>query len=394
MSVHIASKLNEWAGDGEDERSEFARELASAISTPGSHGVWGLLDIRREFETRAGAKASESPWLKVARVGLMAGYLAPIGFTWLELRQAVSAFARYAGSTPDSADVNLLSFWAGARNAYHGTTLQTTGLWIVIMVVLLIAGQVIVGIFDEFAAEDESLPNDLILQAQLHLARSRAMTPQEVTEAVSAAANQLESALGKVATVVETATNLVNVIAGASRTLDGSSEKMGDVADKLGDVLVPLADLSETLKDTNESMVQTGRAITSVKDQIDDAGKSLMVIARAGTDVTTAMGQINSQATSLLDEIRQTSRSISDAGALLNRANEGNSVVADQLAQLGVQLRSHEPHLLTMLKIAEDLKSTSIGIESSVQEVKRAVQDFASINNGIEAALRDLEQRS
>ena len=39
MSIQLANELKEWAGDRDDDRSVFAREVAAAILTPSSHGV-------------------------------------------------------------------------------------------------------------------------------------------------------------------------------------------------------------------------------------------------------------------------------------------------------------------------------------------------------------------
>lgn len=393
MSSEIAQGLKDWAGDDADERAEFARELARALEDNSKTGVWSLIDVRREFESRSGRHSGDSWGLRATRVILMAGYLGPIFFTWWELHSAVNAFARYAETSPGEPDLNLLSFWAGARNAYQGTHLQTTGLRIALFVLALIIGQVYVNIKEEFGSEHSDLPNELILRAQLQFASARAMTPQEVTEVVSAAATQLETALSKVAKTVETAATLVETIANASSTLDQSSEKMSRVAEKLGEILQPITDLSKTLADTNESLKATERSIAGTKDQIDDAGKSLMVIAQAGTDLTYAMEQIRTQASSLLKEIQSTTTAIRDAGTTIGKANESSSSVADQLSQLGVYLRAHEPHLLTMQKIVSDLKQTSEGIESSVHEVKQAVKDFTAINSGIQDALDQMNNQ-
>ena len=52
MSKEVIEQLTNWSESHHGERAAFAKVIASEMSTKSRKGTLGLVDIRREFESR------------------------------------------------------------------------------------------------------------------------------------------------------------------------------------------------------------------------------------------------------------------------------------------------------------------------------------------------------
>jgi ABC-type transporter Mla subunit MlaD len=407
--------LREWGTTHSSEQAKFALRVADALEDPRQGGPWSLLNLRQEFESRSGRGQSGRAQFQRYVVGavralLLAGYLLPVLVTWWHLRSAVDAFRSFERGLPEDVSVNLLTFWSGGYDgAYNGTDLVATGLQVVVPVGILLVLQLVVTVVDEFVSETEPLPHDLILEAQLAFARTRAMTPQEVTEAVSAAAEQLTVALTNVAEVVETATALVEVVGGASTQLKETSEKLERATSGLVAALTPLGELEVALRGTNESIDKSTGALENVRrsmepvltrfvesvlesaesmkegfGDVSGAGRQFKIDLKDAGDSFAGLARSLGNATGdMTRKIESASEAVVRASQATDRAAAGVDNAGRALGDLSQSLGVREPHLLVIKEVASELKAAVSGMREVVEEVKQAVEMHADINRRI-----------
>jgi len=402
MSADTAKKLKEWASGQKNERAEFALQLAAALEDPKQAGPWSLLDIRREFESRSGAPSGF--WFKLARATLpfvraflLAGYLVPVLLTWFDLRSVVSEFTAFeaANAAKGGPSVNLLTFWSGGYgNAYSGTQLTGTALTVFSIVLGLIIVQIFVSLGDDFSEREADLPHELILAAQVHFARTRAMTPQEVTEVVSAATKQLSVALENVSDVVQTATDLVRTIGEASGQLEGASTKLEELTQSLGNALKPLEDLGKSLEGTNISIKESTRALDSARVSvvnvtsgfkvIEETGKRFEVsVDTAGQGFSAAVQGMGRETTSLAQRIKDASDTVSLSADGLSRMISGIESAGRLLAEMSAGAGAREPHIIAMQKIMNDTRAIAESMVEAVGGMREVLEMNLRVNQGI-----------
>ena len=194
MDLAAIRKIETWASGKSGPRADFARQVAEMLKDERKRPTLSLLDIRREFESRP--NSSRSRWfsnlLSVSRAFLGGLYLAPVAFTWLELRNVLGEFAEDKSLREG---VSLISYWTGQAGDYTGNSLQTVGMWIAVFVAILLAAQILLDLPSDAEDEISAELNQAIFEVQFDLAQTRVLTPQEFTKTISAAANELELAL-------------------------------------------------------------------------------------------------------------------------------------------------------------------------------------------------------
>ena len=200
MSKEIIEQLTSWSESHHGERAAFAKVIASEMTSKSRKGTLGLVDVRREFESRTESRTFKNKLIQKSatffrdhkskiRAAVLAMYLLPIAFTWFELSQVIDAFIVYSNGLPPEKNANLISFWAGGNNVYSGMHLQVVGFRIFLFILFLFFSQLLIDWFNKEESEISPELNSLIFNVQLELAKSRSLTPQEFTEAISSAAD-------------------------------------------------------------------------------------------------------------------------------------------------------------------------------------------------------------
>lgn len=421
MAYNISQNLHEWAADRKGARFEFVRQLADAIDDPRQAGTWSLIDIRSEFAARNGSVASPV-WLGAARSALMPFYVVPILITWWHLRNAVSEFSRFSASLPGESEVSFLTFWSGGyANAPDITTLQATAGWVAVVVLVIFLLQFAVTLLEEFMSSPVEPPHDLLLAAQLQLASTRAMTPQEVTEVVSAAAMQLETALQSVQGAVESATNLVTIVGEASNALHKTSSAVEQTALRLEGALEPIGELRNSLADTSTSIVESSRALDAARSQMVEVSRAFAVIADATQNFRDSVGVVRAETERMASAVRNSGDALESVGsrlpqlvstaeriasAAIDSAGEtmkdslvaaaqnmresvaGAGEVARHLANLTSGVSQHGPIMKDMREITDRIEMSVNGIRNAVDEVKEAVEAFREVNSLVDEAIQ------
>jgi methyl-accepting chemotaxis protein len=401
MSKEIIDQLTSWAESHHGERAAFAKVLASEMTSKSRMGTLGLIDVRREFE----ARTETNLWIKnkkfqsilltlrrhlgKIRPVVLAMYLLPIAFTWFELSRVIDAFVGFSKNPSAEENANLISFWAGAyNNAYAGSHLQEVGVKIAVFIFILVALQLIIDSLTQEHSEISPELNSLIFNVQLELAKSRSLTPQEFTEAISSAAESLEIALTTITTVVEEASSMIGNISQATDGLTTASLTIQTVSGRLEGALAPIVNLESSLSNANSTIQSSTHAMAEMRNSMTAALSSLSAFSD-GTDIIGKTSvAVEAASTRLMVQVAAAGNALGATDDRLSRALISASEIADRLANVASSTETHEPHLATMARIAQSLSDTAHSIHITVQEVKAATSTFEQLNREIADALR------
>ena len=401
MSKEIIDQLTSWSESHHGERAAFAKLIANEMTSKSRKGALGLLDIRREFESR-----SETPtWIHNAKFQsalaflrrhsskvrpiVLAMYLLPIAITWLGLSHVMTAFADYSNSLSIEENANLISYWAGGyNNSYAGTKLQTIGIIVFAIIAVLGVSQLIIDALSQEHSEISPELNSLIFNVQLELAKSRSLTPQEFTEAISSAAESLEIALMTITSVVEEASSMIGNISKATDGLTTASLTIQTVSGRLESALAPIVNLESALSHANSTIQSSTQAMTEMRNSMTAANSSLTTFSDGTDKLGKTSLAVETAITRLMGQVISAGNALGATDDRLARALTSASEIADRLANVVSSTESHEPQLVTMNRIAQSLSDTAHSIHSSVQEVKAATALFEQLNREIADALR------
>jgi hypothetical protein len=401
MSKEIIDQLTSWSESHHGERAAFAKVIASEMTTKSRKGTLGLVDVRREFESRTETRVwiKNSKFQSVLRtirshVGkirpvVLAMYLLPIAFTWFELSRVIDSFAQFSNNPSADKNANLISYWAGGyNNAYSGTELQSVGVSIAVFIFILVALQLFIDSLSQEHSEISPELNTLIFNVQLELAKSRSLTPQEFTEAISSAAASLEIALTTITSVVEEASSMIGNISQATDGLTTASLTIQTVSGRLESALAPIVNLESSLSNANSTIQSSTQAMAEMRNSMTAALSSLSAFSD-GTDIIGKTSvAVEAASTRLMAQVAAAGNALGATDDRLSRALISASEIADRLANVASSTETHEPHLVTMTRIAQSLSDTAHMIHTSVQEVKAATSLFEELNREIANALR------
>jgi hypothetical protein len=385
MTLDIIKQLTEWSDTHQGERADFAKSLAEEMSSDNKKGALSLIDVRREFESRSEKRGFVAA--DFLRALISALYLAPIAFTWWELRQVITQFNSYSNSPGADKSSTLISYWAGG-NGYAGHSLQTVGLCISVFVLALLIAQFAIDFFALDEPEFDPVLNNLIFKVQLELAKTRALTPQEFTETISDAAESLEIALKTITSVVEEASSMIGNIAKATEGLSSASNTIQVVSTRLESALAPIVNLESALNSANSTIQSSTKSMEEMRNSMATSLDSLASVSEQTSLIGRASVAVESATTRLMGQISAAGSAIGATEDRLETAVRSASLIADRLADVISTTDNHEPHLATMTRIAQSLSETVQSIKSTVEEVKSATSRFEQLNREIASALR------
>ncbi|MCE2736724.1 MAG: hypothetical protein LW600_09610 [Ilumatobacteraceae bacterium] len=390
MDLSAIEKIESWAGKRPSPRATFARQLAQMLRDEKKRPTLSLLDIRREFQARS--DSSLPPLLNrifsIFRALLGGLYLAPVAYTWYELRDVLSSFANDSNIRDG---VSLIAYWTGQEGSYSGHTLQSVGLLIALFVGGLLLMQIVLDLITD-DTELEDIPqdlNDALFAIQFDLAQTRVLTPQEFTKTISAAARELESALTTITATVHEASNMIQQV---SKTTDGlmvASTTMGDVGSRLSTAIEPIVNLESSLRNADQAIQRSTQSMKEMQvlmananNHLGTAEKDASRIGQTAVNIANAAEQLISQVESankvVINTARQFSEAVNSSATIAQRLSEVLDVIDDRGAQL-----------LTVREIAQDISSATIEIGRSVAEMKQASERFVAVNRDIAAVLKD-----
>ena len=401
MSKEIIDQLTSWSESHHGERAAFAKVIASEMTTKNRKSSLGLIDLRREFESRTETRVLiknakfQSVLARLRRHSekvrpfVLAMYLLPIAFTWFELSRVIDAFVGYSSNSSTEENANLISYWAGGyNNAYSGSQLQEVGVKIAVFILILVVLQLVIDSLTREHSEISPELNSLIFNVQLELAKSRSLTPQEFTEAISSAAESLEIALTTITSVVEEASSMIGNISQATDGLTTASLTIQTVSGRLESALAPIVNLESSLNNANSTIQSSTQAMAEMRNSMATALSSLSAFSE-GTDIIGKTSvAVEAASTRLMAQVVAAGNALGATDDRLSRALASASEIADRLANVASSTETHEPHLATMTRIAQSLSDTAHMIHTSVQEVKAATSLFEELNREIANALR------
>lgn len=389
----LQDKLTAWVGARTDATSNFVRRLADALGLPTSQKLWAFIDVRREFEsliTDSEDLAADStwiPWRRRAQKALPILYVLPILFTWIELGLAVVSYREEARQS--RGEVDFLAVWSGAQGGHIGLGFQWVAVGIVVAVILIIAAHVFnawtTARINRLGSNRYEDISSLILEAQLVLVKSRAVTPEEMADSLTSAAGALQDALAEVAGVLprfETiSTRLDDVVSGlatASHNLDSTSRVIGAAADSLNDLpsraaplIRALGEAPGALQDMLTVFARTSEEANQVNRSIVDAGVKL---TDESARVAGAISAVGRQLSDLVRQVEGVSAVVADIPLALREP----AAIARDLAQ---GLESATPVALVFRDGSEQMRESIAALGRMVEELRYAAEQYKAVND-------------
>ncbi len=387
MNKTAIDELSTWAGDRTTDRAQFARDLARQLRDLDTRPALGLLDIRREIEARTDSRfpfvATFARWLHPV---VMGAYLAPVAFTWWELRSVLSGFSE---ATELSEGVSLISFWTGQQGNYDGTPLQTVGLWLVVALAGIFAAQLFV---DYLETPDRSIPRELdrvLFAIQVDLAHTRVITPQDFTKTIAAAARELEGALSTITMTVNEASQMINEVSRTTQGLTEATSMIGTVSIRLQDAIQPIVNLESTLLKADEALRASAEGMREMNGLIAGSVGHLAELGRSTAHIGRVSSEVSSATGHLIDQVSAAASLMNSTAADFARAVNASSHISEKLQKVLDLTDERGQQILSIREIAEDIREASQLVSRSVTEMKIASERFVDVNRGILNALRE-----
>lgn len=390
----LKQQLLDWSGKRSDAPSQFIVRLAQGLDYPNTRKLWAFIDVRREFESLLHDPddlASHSPWFTLrtkAQKLLPILYVLPILFTWVSFGFAAVSY-RDKVRSGSSEQVDFLALWSGAQQGHTGLTFNAAAFIIAGFIGLIIALHLFLWVaqyrISAISTRRYAQVSELLLDTQLHLVQSRAVTPEEMADSLTTAAGFLQEALTEVAEVLprfeQISSRLDAVVGGlstASGSLDSTSRFIKTAADSLSDLPTRTEPLIEALAEAPAAMkhfvdvfAQTSSEASRVNRSIVEAGSQL---SNETSSVTEAIARVAGQ---LSDLVRQ----VGDASLLaaeIPRALYEPAKVARDLAE---GLESATPVALVFKDGSEQMRASIDTLGKIVGELKYAAEQYRIAND-------------
>lgn len=374
VNENLKSELVKWSENHKGEKSKLIAQIAASFDDPEMRSRWSLIDIRREVESRSDSRDLKG-FSAILDVLHTISYLAPIGFTWYHLSQALRAFRLASDSS------NFISFWTGE---YSGMKLQTVGIWVLGILAIPFLLHSLLNVLETRRLRTAASLNDLILQTQLEFSTARTITPEALADALSDSATKLDASLkqmekavnstmGTITAITESAETLKEATKDSSdklstsssnletqiKKLESSFEKIGEVVGQLGSIGTDIATAGETIKKING----LANAATEVKTAIDGA------LGSAQTAATT----IGTFSSSLKDDIKdlgtQFTAQVDSTNQLLNDLVKKISPLISNLKDLAYATDENKPAILYLGEVVKEIKTLAEEISGFTSEL-------------------------
>jgi hypothetical protein len=373
----LASELRSWAEAHPGEQADFLQEAAEAITKPVGRAQWSFVNIPDELERRATPRRRGDVWRVIA--GLT--YLGPIFLTWQHLRHAVEMYATAGRDLESGESLDFLAYWSGAEGSFIGTTLQSAASQVVWAIGFILIAQLLLGFREP--KDDAPLSPELhalALRAQLLFYESRAVTPRELTDAMSASAEQLGAALSSASAQLNSLNSLAEQITASTERLQSAAHNMDESAAKISSSVQPLAELPNRLKVIVEATSSAADNLTTTKDALETTTANLKTVLSSTQSASQNATHIAEATTSLVKEV---GTALEHAGAVADAVK----MAAEASARLGTVVSDHEPHVAI-------LNQATLKLQQSVSELHDIATEFeysAKLYRDVNAEHRRIE---
>ena len=397
----LSQDLRNWSIKNPSEQGDLALKLASSLEVPSQRALWSLVDLPSEFERRATQDydfalttnllrlvpvfKGNLYWIKILRVlrtclsftekVLPLFYLFPIAITWFNLSNVIESYSNLGPSISAGNQIDFLTFWSGAGEngtQYLGTKLNVVALQVFITLIVMIMLHLLTIRTETEPAAAKAL-RALVLESQLVLAESRAITPDELTDTLSIAANQLKTALEQSTASMQSMTGMNDKLVSVTNTLGNVSNSLSASAQKIEYAVLPLALLPSQLSEIFSSISALPEGLSNVQREIQDSAANLANVSQTIQKMAQINATTNEQTTSFVANLSQAQRIASD---FVTRMEQANLTVAD----LTGQLEDREPHLVQLREITEKFDKAVKALDDIAEEFRYSADKYNDVN--------------
>lgn len=381
----VVSELRDWASSHPGRLAELSTRVIGALENESDAALWSLIDLRHEFEEAA--KHDKSLWwldsglLGKAPIGVRRGirtiisalgillpvtYLAPVGFTWWHLQGALMGYNEL--SLAPGQETDFLRFWSAT---YSGLQLPQVAIVVVVMLAVISVIHLIVSAGEE--GELDSNLSDLLLEAQLRLAKSRAVTPQALSDSMSRAAQLLSEATSTAAESLGNVGELSERMSEAATTLSFVSESLTASAQEISTAVKPLIDLPRTVKEAVQGLQGLPAQLAEVQSQIEASTANLARAAEATRSIGQSHDFVASESQKLIDSLR-------DLTSKTSQSLDASARASLIIQELFTYTESQQPSVAIMATLVEEMKLVYTSMNIIAEEFKAAADSFQRTN--------------
>jgi len=397
----LSQDLRNWSIKNPSEQGDLALKLASSLEVPAQRALWSLVDLPTEFERRVAQEYEFTliafltrliPFFRTSRARLKTlnalricliftekvlplFYLFPIAITWFNLSNVVESYSKLGPSVSVGSQIDFLTYWSGAgesANQYSGSPLSEVALSVVGLLVTMI-------LLHLLTIRTESEPSTakelraLVLESQLVLAESRAITPDELTDTLSIAANQLKTALEQSTASMQSVTGMNDKLISVTNTLGNVSNSLSASAQKIEYAVQPLALLPGQLSEIFSSVSALPEGLSNVQREIQESAVNLANVSQTIQKMAQINTTMNEQTTSFVSNLSQAQRIASD---FVTRMEQANLTISD----LTGQLNDREPHLVQLREITEKFDQAVKALNDIAEEFRYSADKYSDVN--------------
>lgn len=372
MENALIEKLKKWADENGGDQAEFLLEASSALEYADQRASWSFVDIPAELERRAVIRQGASG---VWRVLSVVAYLLPVLITWWHLRSASSGFAEAVKQLSKGESLDFLAYWSGAQGSYDGTLLQTAATQVVISIFVIFGIQFFVGMREprERPAVTPEL-RSLALQTQLAFYQSRAVTPRELVDAMSEAANQLGDALESTKNSLGAIEQVADAVVGSAKTLNQVSESLRTSATAIANGVAPLSSLPKQLSDIVGAMENAAKSLQETQTALGSTTNSVLAVMSASRSAADDAAKMSSSTKDVL-------RVVTEAQVLVSEVANSIRYAAEASQRLGAVVTEHEPHVAILNTGVKELINSVDRLELIAKEFKYSADKYAEVND-------------
>ena len=382
----VGSELRDWANRHPGRLGELSSRVGDALENEREAALWSLVDLRREFEHAAKQEKSYR-WLNSGLLGkapdgvrrgiqicvralgilLPVTYLAPVAFTWWHLKGALEGYNDVSLAPGEKTD--FLRFWSAT---YSGLQLPQVALVVVVMLAVISAIHLIVSAGDE--AELDSDLSDLLLEAQLRFAKSRAVTPQELSDSMGKAAQLLSDAASTAAESLGNIAELSERMSEAATTLSFVSESLTTSAQEISTAVQPLIALPRTVQEAVQGLQGLPAQLAEVQSQIEASTANLARAAEATRSIGQSHDLVASESQKLLDGLR-------DLNGKTSQSLDASARASVIVQELFTYVESQQPSVTIMATLVEKMGLIYTSMNTIAEEFQAAANSFQRTND-------------
>ena len=399
--TELSQNLEMWSANNPGEQGEFAKQLAAGLRDPSKASLWSLIDIPAEFERRSSNESTYFLISNLQRVSFVRKnkavikaitvlnsvlgwfdkvlplfYLLPIAITWFSLSDVVQNYQSISPKITGSEKVDFLTYWSGAGNSavqYPGTPLSQVASNVFAFLALMILLHLLT-IPGKSESTNSKVLRALSLEAQLTFAKSRAVTPDELTDTLSIASNQLKTALEQSTSSMQSMAGMNEKLVSVVNTLGNVSNSLSASAQKIEYSVQPLALLPSQLSEIFSSIGALPASLASVQNEIQRSAENLADVSQTIQKMAQLNSASNEETAAFLANLTKAQLVASDFVSKMDNANR-------TIEDLAGQLQDREPHLVQLRTITEQFNNSVRSLHNIAEEFRYSADQYRAVND-------------